>query len=171
MWLSRPELYYLFYWFLFLYTELTDYEWWSVRIDESNGHRWSWIQVNIFQKISFIINIFQRIYVQLLWWNKEASWLEVIFLVISQKSKPNLNVHQKKAIFWNLDWFFVWGEYCVWDPTKKDSEHCMFIVWLYLFPPDFYDSKWLQMSLYVSNKWTEVIWSHLSLKVTKLAVL
>ena len=107
MWLSRPELYYLFYWFLFLYTELTDYEWWSVRIDESNGHRWSWIQVNIFQKISFIINIFQRIYVQLLWWNKEASWLEVIFLVISQKSKPNLNVHQKKAIFWNLDWFLL----------------------------------------------------------------
>ena len=45
---------------------------------------------------------------------------------------------------------------------KKDSEHCMFIVWLFLSLHDLF--KWLQMSLYVSNKSTEVIWTHLKSK-------
>ena len=36
--------------------------------------------------------------------------------------------------------------HCVWDPTKKDNEHCIFILLLILSAHDLNDSKWSEMT-------------------------
>ena len=50
----------------------------------------------------------------------------------------------------------------------KEGMFCQFMRKTNMTPNDL---KLLQMTLYVSNKLTEVIWSHLSHEATKLAIL
>ena len=60
------------------------------------------------------------------------------------------------------NWGPHYGRFLLWDPTKKGQK---VLHQLILSPHDLndskYDLKWLQMTLYVSNKLTEIIWDHL----------
>ena len=124
---------------------LMDHE--GVKASYSTSAHW-WEIVERVQKVIWTHDMRKFCHTLLLWGNRKSrDWTILLLSWLSS---------------------FLCVSHCVWDPTKKDSEHCMFIVYLILSPHDLNDSKWVSMCLINQLKSFELIYNHLeSFKVMR----